>query len=163
MTKPQFDLSQLSEGISNMPRRLSRRERLADHLFRYLQITAHFGFIAGAIIGYAAGGWRVSLAAVIGCLVLGILMRRSLGLRGRDPCLGFYQRMRERAAGSRPGLLEWTIESLRGNKFTRAKCEAITRAYNIARADLRVAKSPRQQDAILARLDSETKRISYSG
>lgn len=162
MSGRNFDLSDLSEGISNMPRRLTRREWLADHSFFYLQLVSKLGFIAGGIIGYAVWGWIGCFALAGGCLLLGMLIRRSVGLRGPDPFHGWYRRMRERAEGSRAGLLEWMMEGLRGNKFTRAKCRGIAAAYDTAMAELRSATSREQQLAILKRLDSETKRISYS-
>ena len=162
MSGHKFDLSDLSEGISSMPRRLSRREWMADHFFYYLQLVSKLGFLARGIVGYAVWGWIGCVALAVGCILSGVLIRRSVGLRGPDPFQGWYRRMRDRAEGSPAGLLERMMESLRGNKFTRVKCRAITAAYDTAMAELRLAVTREQQQAILKRLDSETKRISYS-
>ena len=49
MPNKDYELEFLSDGISHMPRRLTARERLADHLFFYLQITSWFGSSSPAL------------------------------------------------------------------------------------------------------------------
>jgi hypothetical protein len=156
------DLESLSEGIPNMPRSLTARERLADHLYFYLQTASWFVFLAGGIAGYAIKGLIGCVALLAGGWLFGMWMRRSLGQRGRNQFLGFYQRIRERANGSRRGLLEWLIEAIRGSGFTISKCRAITAAYDRAMLQGRSTSSAAEQQAILQRLDAEVKRISYS-
>ena len=62
MPNQHYDLESLSDGISHMPRRLTARERLADHVFFYLLITSRFVFIVGGIVGYVVNG-------LVGCVV----------------------------------------------------------------------------------------------
>jgi hypothetical protein len=160
--KKDYDLESLSDGISHMPRRLTARERLADHVFFYLQITSWFAFIVSGIVGYAFDGLSGCVVLLAGGWLLGIWIRRSLGRRGSDPFHGYFRRIRERENGSRRGVLEWVIETLRGSGFTVSKCQAITAAYDRAMTQCRSTSSPAQQQAILQRLDAEVKRISYS-
>ena len=162
MADRETNLDLLSDGIPNMPRHLTARERFADHLFFYLHVTSRFVFLVAGVVGYALKG-------LIGCGVLlaagwlfGMWMRRSLGKRGPDQFHGFFRRIKERASGSRRGFLEWLIETLRGSGFTVSKCQAITAAYERAIAEARSASLPAQRQAILQRLDAEVKRISYS-
>src|ERR1700742_844170 len=52
MPKKDYDLAALSEGIPHMPRRLTARELLVDHLFFYMHVTSRYAFILGGIIGW---------------------------------------------------------------------------------------------------------------
>lgn len=160
--KRDHDLGSLSDGISQMPRLLTARERFSDRVFVYFQITSWFIFIFAGIAGYAIKG-------LIGCVALlalgwlfGLWMRGSLGRRGSDSFHGYFRRIKERANGSRRGVLEWVIEKIRGSGYSVSKCQAITAAYERAMAEGQLATLPAQQDAILQRLDAEVKRISYS-
>lgn len=162
MTNKDYDLAFLSDGISNMPRQLTTREWLSDQLFFYLQMTSRFVFIFGGIIGYAINGLIDCVMLLTGGWLLGIWMRRSLGRRGSDPVLGYFRRIKERANGSRRGVLEWAIETVRGSGFTISKCQAITVAYEQAMKEYNSTNLPDQQQEILKRLDKEVKRISYS-
>ena len=162
MPKTDYDLDSLSDGIARMPRRLSARERVTDHVFFFLQVFSWFCFLIGGIIGWAKWGWMGGVALAAAGWVFGMWIRHSLGRRGSDPTLGFYERMRERANGSRRGILEWLIETLRGSGFTVTKCRAITTAYQRAVQRLQATANPAEHEAILRQLDSEVKRISYS-
>lgn len=146
-----------------MPRLLTTRERLADHLYFYLQIVSRFVFVLGAIVGYAFNGFIGCCLLGVGGVLCGIWLRRSMGMRGIDPFHGYFQRIKERANGSRRGLLEWGIETMRGGGPTVCKCQAITKSYERAMDECRLTSSPAQQKAILQRLDAEVKLISYSG
>jgi hypothetical protein len=156
-----YGLESLSDGISRMPRKLTTRERLADHVFFYLQITSRFVFVIGGIGGYELNGPLGSIVAITCGWLVGIWMRRSLGIRGPDPFHGYFRRIRERAEGSSRGLLELVIEFLRGGGFTVSKCREITAAYDHAMGEAQAARLPDQRQAILLRLDAEVKRISY--
>ena len=162
MPKNDYDLESLSDGISHMPRRLTARERLSDHVFFYLQIASWFAFIVGGIVGYTLNGPIGCVLLLAGGWLLGIWIRRSLGKRGPDPFHGYFQRIKERANGSRRGVLEWVIETLRGSGYTVSKCQAITAAYERAMTKCRSASMPAQEQAIIQQLDEEVKRISYS-
>lgn len=162
MLNKDYDLNSLSDGIPHMPRRLTSRERIADHLFFYMHITSWYAFILGGIIGYVSHGLIGCVILLFGGWLFGIWMRRSLGRRGRHPFHGFYLRIRERANGSPPEVLEWLVETLRGSGFTVSKCQAITAAYDRAMTQCRLASLPADREAILRRLDTEVKRISYS-
>ena len=114
--------SRLSDGIENMPRRMTQREKAADTLFLFLQLSSRLLFIVTALVGYSIHGvYSALIGAVLGYLV-GIWMRRSMGIRGPNPNEGWLRRRRERAEGSRRGILEWVIEKLRANEFTQEKC-----------------------------------------
>ncbi|HVZ19130.1 MAG TPA: hypothetical protein VG897_18575 [Terriglobales bacterium] len=162
MKRSQLSTIGLSDGIINMPRRLTPREKAADSLFFVTVLVSWLLFIPGGIVGYAVWGWPGSVVLVIACIVLGLILRRSAGLRGPDQFHGYYRRRKERANGGRIGLLELLIERLRGNPFTREKCAAITAEYDKAMQDLRSARTDNERGAILKRLDRETKRISYA-
>ena len=162
MPNQHYDLESLSDGISHMPRRLTARERLADHVFFYLLITSRFVFIVGGIVGYVVNGLVGCVVLIGGGFLLGVWMRRSLGMRGPDQFHGYFRRIKERANGSRRGLLEWAIEVLRDSGYTISKCKAISEAYERAMTECHQVSSPVQQQTILQRLDVEVKRISYS-
>lgn len=162
MSEQRYDLESLSDGIARMPRTLTTRERFADRVFFFLQMISWFAFIFGGIVGYAITGWTGCVVLLVAGWLFGMWMRRSIGLRGRDPFHGFYRRMKERAGGSRRGILEWLIESLRGRGFTRSQCQRIWAAYERAMALGRTASTSKQQRQILQQLDEETKSISYA-
>lgn len=162
MKDNKFDLSYLSDGIPQMPRRLTSRERISDQVYFFLQLSSRFVFIAGGIVGYAAWGGIGGVVLTLSGFLFGLWMRHSLGVRGPDQFHGFFNRMKERANGSRRGLLEWVIESIRGSGFTPTKCKSIAAAYELAMSQLSSTTSPGQQRAILQQLDVEVKRISYS-
>lgn len=150
-----YDVKSRSDGIPHVLRRLTARERLAGHLSSCLQITSWFAFIVGGIVGYVVNG-------PIGCAVLlsagwllGIWIRRSLGQRGSDPCREHSGRIKERPDGSRRGVLEWVIETLRGSGPTVSKCKATTAAHEQTMVPCHSAESPAQKQAILQRLDEE--------
>ena len=161
MSIQNYDLESLSDGIPQMPRRLTARERFADSLFFYLQTISHFTFVIGAIVGYAFKGLDGFILLTGGGFIFGIWMRRSLGIRGPNQFEGFFRRIEERANGSRRGMLEWVIETLRGSGFTISKCKDITKAYEQAKIQLSSASSPDQQKEILKKLDENVKKISY--
>lgn len=162
MLNKNYDLDSLSDGIPNMPRRFTTRERLSDQLFFFLQMMSWFVFIIGGVIGYAINGLIDCVVFLAGGWLVGLWMRRSLGRRGSDPDIGYFRRIKERANGSRRGVLEWVIETVRGRGFTISKCQAITAAYEQAMTECNSTNSPDQQQEILKRLDAEVKRISYS-
>jgi hypothetical protein len=156
-----FVESPFSDGIPNMPRRMTSREKIADTIYLNLQIFSRLLFIATAIIGYYFYQlFGIILFAILG-YILGILIRRSLGLRGKDPYVGFFIRMKERAEGSRRGILEWTIEIIRGNEFTQKKCLAIANVYSETKQKLIQCSSESERKKIIEELDQKVKQISY--
>lgn len=84
-----------------------------------------------------------------------------MGIRGCDPTEGFFIRMRERAEGSRRGILEWILEKIRENEFSQSKCRAISDAYSEALWQLERSRSDDERMAILHELDRKVKKISY--
>ena len=148
--------------IPNMPRNFTRHERVADWLFVSLQIGSWIAFVVLGVLGYYF--YRNVIAALVcgavGFLV-GIWIRHSMGLRGRNPTEGFYLRMRQRAEGSRCGVLEWILEKIRGNEFSQSKCRAISDAYSEAMRQLEGSSSDDERMAILHELDRKVKKISY--
>jgi len=155
------DVQSLSEGIANMPRRMTSRERIGDIIFLNLQILSRILFIVAGLLGYYLYGiYGVFFLAIAGW-VIGIWMRHSMGIRGPDSKKGFFVRMRERAQGAKRGILEWTLEKIRGNEFSQSKCVAITEAYDQAMAQLKRCTSPAEQRETIMRLDRRVKQISY--
>jgi len=51
------ELSQLSDGIPRMPRKMSQREKCADQFYLYLQLGSRVLFIFSGILGYAWQGF----------------------------------------------------------------------------------------------------------
>ena len=86
-------------------------------------------------------------------------IRRSMGLRGTDPVEGFFLRMRERANGSRRGLLEALIELSRGRSYTRAQCAAITQVHDETEKRLVKAESDEERRSLVEELDRRIKQI----
>jgi hypothetical protein len=69
--------------------------------------------------------------------------------------------MQERAQGSRPGVLERLLESVRGNPFSRDKCAEIAAAFSVAERLLASERSADARMRILKDLDATVKAISY--
>ncbi len=155
-------LDKLSDGIPNMPRRMTARERRADSIQYYLLVCGRVLILPAAVLGFVLRGFiGCAIGAGAGWLG-GIWVRRSLGVRGSDGFHGWFQRKRERANGSRTGLLEYLIEAIRGSGFTVEKSRAIIAAYDKAMAAMQSATTDAEREAIANRLDIETKRISYT-
>ena len=155
------NVQNLSEGISNMPRRMTSREILGDIIFVNLQIFARILFIIMGVGGYYF--YKMYGVVLLGCIgwFIGSWIRYSLGIRGKDPDVGFFVRMKERAQGSRRGMLEWLMEKIRGNEFSLSKCIAISKAYEHAVNELAQQSSSTIQAEILKRLDQKVKKRSY--
>lgn len=147
--------------ISNMPREMTRRERLGDAIYLQLQMLARLLLLPAAILGFYLGSVAGALAGLLTGYLAGRWVRHSLGMRGPDPTLGFFRRMRERAEGSRPRVLERLLEAIRGNRFTPEKCRAIWQAYERAGEELRGAQTREELYRILNELDQVVKRHSY--
>jgi hypothetical protein len=161
---PQLQTSrvpQLFFGESSAPVTLSRREKIADRLFVYLQLISIFLFLFAGLIGYSLYQFRGLLIFALSGYLIGVWMRRSLGIRGIKPTTGFFIRMRERASGSKPGLLEWLLEKLSCNEFSRTKCKAVVQANERAVKLLKQTKSTGEQNRILADLDRKVHQILY--
>lgn len=134
-------------------------ERLADQVYVALQILSYFLFLFGGIIGYIFYQfYGMVLFSSLGYLG-GVWARRSLGIRGMKHTTGFFIRMRERALGSKPGLLEWLLERVSRNQFTPAKCRAVVQIHERAVKQLKQSRSTEEQNRILADLDKRVKQI----
>ena len=160
MRRPKKEtFGELSDGIPQMPRKMTPREVFVDQLFLYFQIGSKILFLFAGVIGYVwYGGLGCILLSLAGYIV-GRLMRRSMGIRGTDPTEGFFIRMRERADGSRRGFLEWFLERLRRTEFTKAKCKAIIDVYNDAMLILRNGQEPMEQHRIIEDMYQKIKEI----
>jgi hypothetical protein len=140
---------------------MNGREKLVETLYLTLQVISQVLLILGGILGYIFYEiYGLILFAAAGYL-LGVWIRRSLGIRGRKQTTGFFMRMRERAQGFRPGLLEWTLEKVSRNEFTRAKCRAVTQIYEKSVRQLKQSQSTEEQNRILADLDKRVYQILY--
>jgi hypothetical protein len=140
---------------------ISERERFADNIYLLIQLFSSSMFIITGLIGWILRELPGLAAGVMVGFLTGRWMLRSIGKRGRDPFKGYYIRMRERAQGSRPGLLESLIEKIRGNAFNREKCLKIADAFDASMERVRSAVSMDEQREILVALSETTKRISY--
>lgn len=152
--------TELSDGIASMPRRFTRRERLADAVYLHLQFTSRLAPLVGAGVGYSYAGFWGALMGVVAGGLFGLWMRHSMGGRTRDPRT-YYARMAERAHGSRRRALEWVIEEIRGNVFTREKCRALAEAYRDFHRRASVATSREELRVLVDEIDRKTKEISY--
>jgi hypothetical protein len=152
---------ELSDGIKRMPRRLTDAEVRADRLFLHLQVISNVGLLVFPIIGFAMRGWWGLAIGFVSGWCTRVWMRHSMGLRGKNPNDGFLIRMRERANGSRRGLLEILIERVRRRPFTRSQCVAITEAFDETNRRLADAASPVAKVALIKELDRRIKQISY--
>ena len=155
------DVTRLSDGIAEMPRRLIAREIRADNVFLYLQFISRFLPVATAILGFSWRSWPGMVTGLVLGWLIGRLMRYSVGIRGSDPVLGFFLRMQQRADGSRPGILERLIERIRGYPFTRANCTEIASAFSTAETLLAKERSVEARTRILRELDAKVKAVSY--
>jgi hypothetical protein len=146
-------------GALAAPRKLSGRDKLAEAVYIFLVLLSYILFVVGGLSGYLYNRWNGLIIFAVCGVVIGMWMRRSLGLRGRRPASGFFRRMRERAQGSKPGLLEWCVEGTGGSEFTQMKCRAVTLAHEKAVKGLKQAKSSEAQNKILAELDRRVGQI----
>jgi hypothetical protein len=151
----------LSDGIERMPRRLTEAEHRGDKLFFHLQVASFGVLILFPILGGALRGWiGAGIGFVVGWIVRSWI-RRSMGVRGSNPNESFFIRMRERAKGARPGMLEILIERVRQRTFTQRQCAEITEAWDQTRLQMEAAKSIEEKRQLMEKLDSQIKRISY--
>lgn len=71
-----------SDGIPQIPRRITHREILAYQLYLFLQIASKILFLFTGVLGYIFHGILGSLVSALFGLVIGWLMRQSMGIRG---------------------------------------------------------------------------------
>jgi hypothetical protein len=154
---------QLFYGSAAAPRVQTKRQRLAERLFLALQVLSLSLFLVGAVLGYYF--YQFSGLILFGALgyLAGVWMRRSLGIRGQKATTGFFQRMRERAQGAKPGLLEWLLEKVGQDHLTQARCREIVQVYDKAVSQLKREKSTQAQNKILADLDRKVYELLRSG
>lgn len=164
LTLPQLFPSRVPRlyfGATPPTRPLTPREKLAERLFVGLQIFSYSLFAVGGIVGYVFYQlYGLILLTLLGYLA-GVWVRRSLGIRGLKPTTGFFMRLRERARGAPPGLLEWLLEKLSQNELPPAKCQAILQVYDRSVTRLKKISSTEDQNAILAELDRRVKNLYY--
>ena len=119
----------LSDGIERMPRRLTDAERRGDQLFLHLQVVSSMLLLLFPVLGGVLYAWPgAGIGLLVGWLAR-VGMRHSMGLRGSNQDEGFFIRMKERANGSKPGILEALIERIRKRSFTQEQCASITKAW----------------------------------
>ncbi|HEX7973095.1 MAG TPA: hypothetical protein VF498_01695 [Anaerolineales bacterium] len=162
---------QLLNGLSRTPqlfygnlgysRKLAGHARLAENLYVFLHVSSYFLLLLTGILGYAFYQFYGLLISAAAGYAAGAWMRRSLGVRGRKSTTGYFLRMRERAQGSKPGLLEGLLEKLGQTELSQAKCKAIIQVYDTAVKQLKQARSTSDQNNILADLDRRVWEISY--
>jgi hypothetical protein len=152
-------IPQLYYGASAVPRSTTGRAKLAEALYLFLFILSYILFAVAGLLGYLfRQAYGLAIFGLLG-YGAGVWIRRSLGLRGRKRTTGFFMRMRERAQGARPGLLEWLLEKVSGREVTQAKCKAVVLAYEKSVKGLKGAKTTEEQNKILAELDRRVQQI----
>jgi len=147
--------------LPNLPRLPTKRGKIADCVFVVLLLVSRGGFAVGALLGavlHGAVGFCLGLA---GGLIVGLWMRRSLGLRRRRLTQGFVVRMLERGNNDRPKLLESLVEWLRGYRLTPKQCRLIAAAHAKATRRLQTCGSPPERREILKERDREVLEAAY--
>ncbi len=140
---------------------MTLREIVSDWLYVAMQFGSRIFFVITGVIGYFVFDLTGVVIGALAGFAVGLWMRRSMGFRGSNPIVGFYIRMRERADGSRRGVLEHALEALSGNTFTLAKCQEIANAYDRAELQFRDCKTEAERDEIFSELDRATKHAYY--
>ena len=135
---------------------------MVDRIFVIFQIFSQSLFLLLGIVGFFYQGIIGAAAGVIVGYSVGRLVRWCMGIRGKDPNIGFFVRMRERANGKRRCLLEYLIEKARGNEFTIEKCKKITEAYDSAMSQIQMTSNHNERINIIHKLDRTVKEISYA-
>ncbi|MGE5221472.1 MAG: hypothetical protein ACM3PY_03485 [Omnitrophica WOR_2 bacterium] len=166
-TRLPFDLTQyfrpripqLYYGASQTRSHETDRQRFAGALFIALQVISWLLVFIGAVSGYLIYQFYGLILGTILGYTAGIWLRRSLGIRGRKATTGFFARIRERALGARPGLLEWLVERIGQDELTQDRCRAITQAHEKAVQRLKQTASRQEQNKILADLDRRVRHI----
>lgn len=143
-----------------MPRRLTVHERRADQVFRHLQATRKLAPFVCLGIGYAVHGPTGAIIGLLAGFMLGSWIWYSMGARTPDPD-SYFRRMEQRANGSRTRLLEWLLEKLRRNEFTREKCRALADAHHEFHRKAARARSQDELRRHIEEFDRITKAISY--
>jgi hypothetical protein len=152
-------IPQLYFGPNAAPRDLHPSEKRAEQIFVALQILSFVLFLLGGVYGWFAYGlYGLVLFALLG-YIGGVWIRRSLGIRGQKPTTGFFQRMRQRAFGSRPGILEMLVEQISGHPLSRQKCLEVLQVYERSTEKLKNARSVEEQHRILAELDRRVQQM----
>lgn len=153
--------SPFSDGIENMPRRLTNRERTWDLVQLNLHLASRHACVLFALGAAKARGVEGAVVGFVAGWLVGVWMRHSMGGRdARDP-LTFYRRMQQRGRGSRPRLLERFIEAGRGSAFSREKCARLWQACEDAMTAASATQSELARRRVFEELDERTKRISY--
>jgi hypothetical protein len=156
-------LSRYLTFLPEISRPQSFRQRIADGLFAFFVLLARFGFVIGGVIGCFVDTQNSFLPGLLAGAVAGFLIRRSLGLRGRNLTHGFFVRMLERGNGNSSKLLESLIERVRGDDFTPRQCRVATSAYAEAQRELQSCPSDDERRTILEELDRKVTAALYGG
>jgi hypothetical protein len=148
-------------GPSTAPVEKTGSQKLVERLFIALQVLSHLLLILGGLLGYFFYQFYGSLLlAGLGYLA-GVWLRRSLGIRGAKATTGFFQRIRERAQGARPELLESLLEGLSRSPLTPAKCRTMIQVYDRAVKQLKQAPTQAEKNRILAELDRRVNQLYW--
>jgi len=144
--------------VSRFP---TARAKIADFVFIMLLLCARFCFLIGAVIGATVHGFLGFLVGLGAGLSIGFLMRRSLGVSGRNLTQAYHFRMHERGLGKHPRILESLVEVLRGNRPTMMQCRQIASAFAEAARELQSCDSLTERAVIMAKRDRQVQRILY--
>lgn len=139
------------------------RQRMADAVFLFFAALARFGFLIGGLVSRFLMTVESWLPGVLVGVAAGLLIRRSLGLKGRNPTHSFFVRAWERANGGSPRLLEWFIERLRGGVLTLRQCRALSSAYAECQRELQSCPSETERRRIHRELDRKVSAVLYGG
>jgi len=134
---------------------------MADCVFVALSPCSRIFLLAGAVAGALLQGFRGFCIGLVAGAIIGFCIRRSLGLRGRNLTRGYHLRMFERGSGKPAGLLEASVELLRGNRLTMVQCRQIGCAYAEAARQLQSCDSVEERASIVGKRNRHVLEIAY--
>jgi hypothetical protein len=147
--------------LPRLPKRRSVRDRIADGLFVVLYLASWCAFLAGTLAGSIFIGLKGLLGGFVAGWLLGMWMRRSLGIRDRDLTHGYFVHMFERGNGQPPGRLESFLEIVRGRRLNLSQCRRIAGIQAEAKRRLASSDSPEERVEILAERDRKLLKSPY--
>lgn len=143
----------------DIPRRATRRTRLAGTVTALFVFMARYSFLIGGLWGGIQTGGRGFLVGTCAGAMFGFLIRRSLRLRRHDLKHGFFVRMKERGNGDHAGFLEYLIERLHGDRFDARTCRILSGFYLEMQRDLQSCSAVAERRQAREKLDQKVSAI----
>lgn len=147
----------------DLPRSHLVRGRIANALFATLFVFSWGAFLVGELIGTTYFGTKGFFIGLPAGWILGMWIRRSLGVCNRNLTRGFFIRMLDRGNGSPARLLESWVEALRGRRLTMVDCRALVGIRGEATRRWQAYDSPEERERIRWEQDQRILRVLYGG